>query len=98
MNETASPNGARSTRIESESVRGVLDSYLDAIPEGVDAVRVVIARRLADELDSDPRAYVVVRLAGALANVVDEIEHGRSDGSNGKMALRELLRPLARES
>ena len=95
MNASGSPNGAHSTRIESDSVRGVLDSYLDAIPEGVDAVRVVIARRLADELDADPPAYVVVRLAGALASVVDDIEDERARSSeDGKVDIRELLRPV----
>jgi hypothetical protein len=77
-------------------VRGVLDSYLDAVPEGVEAVRVSIARRLADELDADPPAYVVVRLAGALASVVDDIENERRgvETQSGKVELRELLRPV----
>lgn len=77
-----------------DSVTAVVDSFLPEYAEGADAVRCVIARRLATELDGNPPAYVVPRLAGALASILDEIEPRGATG-NGKVDLRELLRPLA---
>lgn len=72
-------NGGRSRQIEPDSVRGVLDSWLTEDLEGADRVRVVIARRLAAELDNpDLPAYVVPRITGALVAVVAQIDAGHT--------------------
>lgn len=66
-------NGARSGPIPTDSVRWVLDEWLSDV-DGADPLRVVIARRLADELDTAELApYVVPRLAASLLAVVDNI-------------------------
>jgi hypothetical protein len=63
-------NGARSGPIPSNSIRRVLDEWLTDI-ERAHPVRVVIARRLADELDTAQLApYVVPRLAASLLAVM----------------------------
>ena len=69
-------NRARSGPISSDSVRWVLDEWLSDVDE-VDPLRVAVARRLADELDTpDLPAYVLARIVTALLDVVDNIVVG----------------------
>lgn len=69
-------NGARSGPIPSDSVRRVLDEWLSDVDE-VDPLRVAVARRLADELDTpELPAYVLARIVTALLDVVDNIVAG----------------------
>lgn len=76
---------------------GALEAWLPADPEGVDVVRVAVARRLARQLD-DPAtaAYVIPRVAGVLVEVVEAIA-GVSTPPDGvdagsRSELRELLK------
>ena len=76
----ANSNG--SARFDRAGVSGVVDAWLPTDLEGADVVRGAVARRLANELDTDGlQSYVVAKLASTLISVVAEIDGARESHS-----------------
>jgi hypothetical protein len=92
---------ARRSRKPAQPVHGPIRASLEGwLPSeairGADAVRVEVARRLADELDAPgTAAYTIPRIAGALALMLDAIETveaPRAAAAEVKRLLQEVAR------
>lgn len=86
------PPAPKRRRLRRGPIAEAVDTWLPAELQGADRVRAAVVRQLALQLDSNPPAYEVSRIANSMLAAVASIE--AEDPPDARAEVRALLRQV----